>query len=85
MKIADVELEYLNEMRMLSTDEHGRTIFVGLTLAESEEYYALVSQGHEGRHSDDSERYIELHDKHELARLQVIHAEAELRGNPTRN
>lgn len=70
------ERAYLNEMRMLSTDNGGNEIFVGLTVEESSEYYEYTRMrpGTAGD-SDATDRYLELNDKHELARHAVLAAE----------
>lgn len=70
------ERAYLNEMRMLSTDNTGNEIFVGLTFEESKEYFKLTRL--ESRDSSDvaaRHRYLELYEKHEKARLAVLGAE----------
>jgi len=73
LKLTEGDKRYLEELRALSTDSQGRDIFVGLTSEESERYYFL-SNPH--RHNpDDGKEYLALHEKHELARHQVLAAE----------
>ena len=76
----DGERAYLVEMRALSTDSNGQEVFVGLTSEETAFYVAhnkraLVG----GTDPDETDRYLELNEKHEAARLGVIFAEVELR------
>lgn len=80
MKFETHERDYLNEMRMLSTDNQGNEIFVGLTVEESEEYFKLTRL--DGRDSGDAQarsRYLTLYEKHERARLAVLGAEVAAR------
>lgn len=84
LNISKAEREYMNEMRMLTRDSQGNELLVGLTLEESQFYLrfaqartrSMEPQGDEAR-----DRYLELNDKHEKARLSVIAAEAEARLN----
>lgn len=80
MKFTDGELAHLTEIRSLSTDAYGNVIFVGLTADESSEYKRYVDD-FENRHKWEGagERYLQLHDKHEVARISVVVAESELR------
>jgi len=78
MNLTEGEIAYLNEMRAITTDSSGNTVFVGLTLQESNEYHRLsLSRG--GSSYEEGERYIALNDRHEIARLQVLAAESTLR------
>lgn len=74
-----------NFFRAWEKDAEDRWIYVGLTYAETEELLVLqgsalvgdelmiVNPGGTSRESrDDGERYLELHDRHELARLKRI-------------
>lgn len=82
MEFTDGERVFLNEMRMLSTDNKGNEIFVGLTLEESQEYYKYTRTGFCHRANMDSlDHEIELGDKHELARHTVLAAEIDAREN----
>lgn len=80
MNFGDGERAYLHEMRMISTDNAGNEVFVGLTVAESAEYYTFTrlnqrpDRGDEGR-----DRYLELHEKHERTRLAILAAEVSAR------
>ena len=70
------EREYLDWMRMLSTDNAGNEIYVGLTVEESREYYKFSRPFH--RFNGDSEaqgRYLELNEKMQRARFAVLGAE----------
>ena len=73
-------------MRRWSTDNLGRRIVVGLTVEETAEFLELrkrslnkVSNHQEGK------RYLELHDKHEAARILVVVTEAEARQTSVRH
>ncbi|KAA0680284.1 hypothetical protein [Roseomonas genomospecies 6] len=81
----EAEMEYLEQMGALGKDEEGRRILVGLSFEETEEYFRVLNRQMEHRGSDglapyaswdekdqESERYMELHDKHERARLAGI-------------
>jgi hypothetical protein len=70
------EREYLDWMRMLSTDNAGNEIFVGLTVDESREYYAYTRPYHQfNGDSDAQERYLKLNEKMQRARFAVMGAE----------
>jgi len=88
IEFTDSEREFHTEMRGLTKDEHGREVLVGLTLDETEFYVTHVRRrtaGDRDRDRANQARYLELHQKHEFARLQTIGAEVELRReNPTR-
>ncbi len=88
------EREYLLEMRMLTTDVEGRDVFVGLSVEESEEYFAHSRLGATDRragqtaqeHRERVERYQTLHSKMQKAKFDLIAAEHILRTmQPTRN
>lgn len=82
------ERAYLSEMRAITTDGHGREVLVGLTLEETAWYVAYSKARLTGEHREpeDGKEYLELYDKHERARLQVLGAEIEARNeNPTRH
>lgn len=83
----DDERAYLTEMRMLTKDSNGQEVFVGLTLEETEFYVTYGRQSLLGvENRNDADRYLELNEKHERARLNVIGAEAQLRvDNPSRH
>lgn len=82
----DTERAYLSEMRALTTDSQGREHLVGLTLDETALYMRCVRDRSRKGSREDTKRFVQLHDKHELARLQVIGAEVVLRQDkPTRH
>jgi hypothetical protein len=78
-------------IRALTRDEHARETLIGLTFAETEWYRAYQAKeawrGDGGSSNGESPeeayqatcRYLELHAKHELARMRMIAAEAEAR------
>lgn len=76
MDFTSGEREYLDWMRMLSTDNVGNEIFVGLTLEESEEYYKFSRPMHRfNGDSEAQERYLALNEKMQRARFAVMGAE----------
>ena len=80
IEFSDAERAYLNEMRMLTTDANGQDVFVGLTPDETDFYVSYSRLSLAGTaNPDDADRYLELNEKHEQARLSIIGAEAELR------
>jgi hypothetical protein len=88
IKFTDSERAFHLEMRGLTKDEHGRELLVGLTTEETEFYVTHVRRraaGNRDRDLANQARFLELHQKHEFARLQTIGAEVELRPeSPTR-
>jgi hypothetical protein len=78
-------------IRALTRDERARETLIGLTFEETEWYRAYqakeASKGDAVSASGESPeeayvatcRYLELHAKHELARMRMIAAEAEAR------
>lgn len=100
MPINEADRAYMEEMRMLTRDADGREVLVGLTFEESEWYLAHVEADvgtaderaarladmTPEEHDAETERYLALHDKHELARMEVLGAEHQLREvKPTRH
>jgi len=80
MEFATGEREYLEWMRMLSTDNAGNEIFVGLTVEESREYYKFSRPYHRfNGDSDAKDRYLELNAKMQRARFAVLGAESAAR------
>ena len=84
------ESAFTDEMRMYTDDLNGNRVLVGLTLEETDEIESLTERKKREwsgewpysslkERSTCGQRYLELHDKHEMARLQVISAEAEAR------
>lgn len=78
LRLTEGEKHYLLEMRALSTDTKGNDVFVGLTSDESERYHFLSDPFKSSDHTE-REEYLALHEKHEIARLQVLDAENTLR------
>jgi hypothetical protein len=86
-EFSDSERVWHTEMRGISTDEHGREVLAGLTMEETAFYMSRTRSRASGVHDNPNSRtrFLELREKHERARLQVIGAEIELRGeNPPR-
>lgn len=81
------ERAYLKEIRALSTDSQGREVLVGLTFDETVFYVTYIrEQANDIRSRDDNDKYLELHEKHERARITVLGAENQLQNNsPTRH
>jgi hypothetical protein len=83
VKINDLSAEriaHLNEMRAIGEDEHGQKVLVGLTLEETSFYLSFVEQSLIGdTDPEDGDRYLELDNKHEKARFDVLGAEHVLR------
>lgn len=76
------ERAFLVEMRALTTDSNGQEVFVGLTAGETSYYLSYTKRALiGGTDSSETDRYLELHTKHEAARLSVIFSEVELRTN----
>jgi flagellar basal body rod protein FlgG len=94
LELTTGEEEALTRDGALTTDSKGRLTLVGLTVEESIWYIeykrqwlaeriddTLHRKSREGR-----KRYLELYERHEFARLQVIGVEHEVRTeNPTKN
>ena len=76
----DEERKYLIEMRAIRTNIDGTEVLVGLDPYETDFYmkYSKKCIAGEDNHKD-RDRYLELHDKHEKARLIVIAIGIELR------
>jgi hypothetical protein len=83
LNITDSERAFLEEMRALARDGKGNEVLIGLTAEESQFYFDYVNERLVAnmRRREDGDRYLKLHDKHEGARLAVIFAEAEARGD----
>ena len=80
------ERSFLEEKRGLAKDENGQEVLVGLTLEETEFYVNYTRKRAAGDREHDPanrERFFALHDKHDLARRQVILAENEARHDPS--
>jgi len=95
MPVNQAHRPYLEFMRMLARDDEGREVLVELTYGETEWYFAYLDDKFgtdEGRtrktvaqESADRDRYLELHDRHERLRLEIVMAEVEARHHPVRN
>jgi hypothetical protein len=70
-------------MRSLGADSRGNEILVGLDVEESKVYLEYANAQLLGQHpsEEESDRYLELHEKHERVRLAIICAEAEARND----
>ncbi len=71
-------------MRHLSHDSEGREVFAGLTLDETEWYLAYLADERGESLSGDArekaaDRFLELSDRHERARQEILRAEREAR------
>lgn len=80
-EFTEIEKEWHTEMRGLAKDGQGRLVLVGLTYEETArlmDHRRAFGRG-ERRH-EDKRAMIELHNKHERARLEIIGAEVESRG-----
>jgi len=79
------ERTYLTESRAITTDASGNEILVGLTSEETAFYMGYARQRINGEHDHHSgKRYLELHNKHDMARIAVLGAEIQFRNeNPT--
>ncbi|MFC5390020.1 hypothetical protein U0030_15985 [Brevundimonas bullata] len=76
------EYEYLDYMCALTKDENGELVLAGLNLEESIWYMTSNRQWLQdrmtGRHRsrDDREKYLELAERHQMARIQQVIATA---------
>ena len=87
MEYTEDALEFLKLARAITTDASGRTVRVGLSFEETEEFERLQKVLNRGRSSFEGDfegweglghRYKELHGRHQMARLEIISAEYEL-------
>jgi hypothetical protein len=89
MPVNEAHRPYLEFMRMLGRDGGGREVLVGLTYEETEWYFTYLEEELGANHrrtrktiaemNSDRDRYLELHDRHEQARMQIVMAEIEAR------
>lgn len=83
MKITDLPPElqaHLKEIRAITKDNEGNKVLVGLSVEETSFYLNYEEQRVSGdTDPNDGERYLKLHDKHEIARFSVLGAEYILR------
>jgi len=78
MKFDRAEMAHLQEMRCLTTDALGYSVYAGLTRLESEEYFALTRPGGADRqvaetslaHSGRRARFLALHHRMRNAQLR---------------
>jgi hypothetical protein len=80
----DAERAFLTGMRGLTTDAQGQEVLVGLTLDETKFYMEYTRKFEfitpKGvRETEDRGRYLKLHNKYDVARLEVIGTEVYLR------
>ena len=78
----DDERASLGWMRGIAQDLQGRAVLVGLTFEETDFYIThrrkYLTPGRD-RDREHQRRYLELHRKHEIARLEVLGREIHLR------
>jgi hypothetical protein len=70
-KLSSAEMSYLNGVQALARDARGREVLIGLTFEETAWY---INSSHRllSRHRADRQRYLELHQKHEMARAKLL-------------
>jgi hypothetical protein len=74
---------YLEEMRALAKDAEGREILVGLSFEETAEVHRYIERRDAPNFpfgpgdNELGEKYLELNEKHEIARQRVLEAERE--------
>jgi len=69
----DKERESLNQLHAISTNTNESEILVGLTLEETAFYMDFTRKFLAGeRNHHNLTKYLNLHDKHEAARLRVL-------------
>jgi hypothetical protein len=79
LQLSEAERIHFNEMRGLTTDLDGNEILRGLTVEESSELLSLRSD--RLRDNNSRKRRIELHQKHEFARIAAVVAEVDARNS----
>jgi len=78
INFTDAERAWHSEMLGLAVDEEGREVLVGVTMEETEFYVTHIRKrtcGDRDRNPVNRTRFLELHEKHEIARLQILEAE----------
>ena len=73
--LTEAERQYLTETQSLTLDETGRDVLVGLTYQESSllmAYRRQFTSGNRDRHPDDLTNWLELAQKHDLARTLCL-------------
>lgn len=66
---------YLSKIKALSTDQHDKVVFVGLTAKESVWYADYLQESFNGqadRTGTSQEKYLALLDRHEKARQELV-------------
>ncbi|AYN94418.1 hypothetical protein EAW52_10830 [Pseudomonas sp. LTJR-52] len=82
LNLDEYQRQYMNELRMLTTDLEGNEVIVGLTVEESKKYLLLNPLMQDSHQSDEEgDEYLRLHEKHEIARREMVLAENEARRN----
>lgn len=77
-KFTEHERIFFIETRALTKDNEGREVLVGLTLEETEFYMTFsrrFTTGDRDRNKENRKRYLELTERHEKARIDVIGSE----------
>jgi len=75
------ESEFFDFTRAFTTNDRGERVLAGLSLTETNEYFAYIDLRNSGRHDPAAlKRQLELADRHERARLAIVVAESESRG-----
>ena len=86
--LTEDERASLGRMRGITQDPQGRAVLVGLTFEETDFYITYRRKfltPERDRDRENQRRYLELHRRHEIARLEVVAGEIRLRNeNPTR-
>ena len=72
MTLIDEHRAFLTETRALTRDEQGLDVLAGLNVEETELYLRELESGA-------SDHWLELDDRHQRARMQMISAEIEAR------
>jgi hypothetical protein len=85
MPVIDAHRAYLEFTRSLTTDDQGNEVLARLTYDETEWYFRYLEDFYGLRNSraartandlmDARNQYLELHGKHETARLMLVFAE----------
>jgi hypothetical protein len=78
LQLARAVREHFEWNRGLTTDVDGNEALCGLSLAESVEYLDLMKRKRPGD-SKSRQRFLELHERYNFARLSVVGAEMDAR------
>ena len=86
--LTDHERASLGWRRAITQDAQGREVLIGLTFEETGFYVTYRRKfltPERDRDRENQRRYLELHRKHEIARLEMVGADFHLHNeNPTR-